>query len=382
MLALLLFTIIIVFVNSQLTFDVSSCEECSVNGTFCFKMGAADLVGECYNDTQPLVCKCFYATNPYPCSSYSFSTCNLFTNFCKLKKTKRGRLVCIDNNKPSTPTKKPTKRRRRRHRRRRPSKKKRRNVQLVFPFSIELKYEITPSAEIVSYFEAAKQKWMEIITTEKFGKRMSLNKYECGCNGIKWTCSRRSLSFTGLLIYVKITDIDGVGSRAGQTAICRTLNNFVRIAMIQLDRADLIALQNVRMIMDVILHEMGHAVGLGGTWGRFNLVDEDGEYMGQFGNSGHKMLGLSGNALVEQKGGAGSIRSHWRESVYGSELMTPILMFYERHPISILTIQALRDLGHDVNKSYVLEKYTPIKSPMEMKSSDGGWETNELIILT
>lgn len=366
------------FTFAQLTFQVPSCDECSSNGTFCLSSGASNLPGECFNDTEPVTCKCFYATNPAPCNSYSFTTCNLFTNFCKIKRTKKGKMNCIPLRAPTRP---PTKRRRRRSPRRSPRRRPRQPP--LFPFSIELKFEVTPSVELIALFERARETWMQIVTTPRFGKRLTLDKRECGCHGIPWTCFKRKLSFTGLLIYVRITTIDGVGDRAGQTAICRLANNFVRIALIQLDQNDLIALQNSRLVSDVILHEMGHAIGLGGMWSRLNLVDEDGNYKGQFGNEGNLELGFTGPALVEQKGAVGSIRSHWRESVYGSELMTPVLTYYERHPISIVTIQALRDLGHWVNESYELEQYTPTNNNEERSSSSNKeWKTNNIILLT
>ena len=49
--------------------------------------------------------------------------------------------------------------------------------------------------------------------------------------------------------------------------------------------------------------------------------------------------------------GAGTFNSHWRESVFGSELMTGYLNSGAANPLSRLTIGAMEDLGYTVNYS-------------------------------
>ena len=44
--------------------------------------------------------------------------------------------------------------------------------------------------------------------------------------------------------------------------------------------------------------------------------------------------------------------SHWRESVFGHELMTPILNVGQEQPLSAVTIQSLADLGYGVDLSH------------------------------
>ena len=52
---------------------------------------------------------------------------------------------------------------------------------------------------------------------------------------------------------------------------------------------------------------------------------------------------------VENRAGAGSGDSHWRESVLDHELMTPFQNGGEADPLSLITIQSLADLGYKVN---------------------------------
>ncbi len=60
---------------------------------------------------------------------------------------------------------------------------------------------------------------------------------------------------------------------------------------------------------------------------------------------------------VENEGGQGSAGAHWRDSVFGNELMTSFLSAGQ-NPISSMTIGALADLGYavkyDVADPYVL----------------------------
>ena len=61
--------------------------------------------------------------------------------------------------------------------------------------------------------------------------------------------------------------------------------------------------------------------------------------------------GYVGNRVpVANVGGPGSLDSHWRESVMGKELMTPVVSLVA-NPLSAITVGSLADLGYIV--SYV-----------------------------
>ena len=45
-------------------------------------------------------------------------------------------------------------------------------------------------------------------------------------------------------------------------------------------------------------------------------------------------------------------QGHWRESVFGSELMTPNLFVNRREPLSVITLEALTDMGYYVDLSF------------------------------
>lgn len=109
----------------------------------------------------------------------------------------------------------------------------------------------------------------------------------------------------------------------------------------------------------VIMHEMGHCLGIGVLWNpRFNnllQVSTDGKdvvYKGVNGVSQYNALRSGKTAEssvpVESGGGQGTSGSHWRNSVFGNELMTGFIGGASQ-PLSVLTLGALQDLGYDVD---------------------------------
>jgi hypothetical protein len=99
---------------------------------------------------------------------------------------------------------------------------------------------------------------------------------------------------------------------------------------------------------------------------------------------------LSGNAAatgvpVENTGGQGTRDSHWRDSVFGAELMTG---YAEpagvRMPISRLTVGALEDLGYGVNyaaaDSYTMPRLRDLSSGTSTRSPATGRAANRALL--
>ncbi|KAI8468867.1 MAG: hypothetical protein J3K34DRAFT_294385 [Monoraphidium minutum] len=110
----------------------------------------------------------------------------------------------------------------------------------------------------------------------------------------------------------------------------------------------------------VILHEMGHALGLG-VWFAAkgcvqNCVIESGlptAYTCKNAVREHQNIGCAGNLLVETSPGygEGSGCIHWDEAAYKNELMTPDADF-GAVPISRMTLGAIEDLWGDGSVDY------------------------------
>lgn len=163
----------------------------------------------------------------------------------------------------------------------------------------------------------------------------------------------------GLDIYVVVRDIDGAGNVLGNAGPClvRQSNNFKpALGVMRLDEADLESLTPARLDA-LILHEMLHVVGVGTVWTDNALITGDGTTDARFvgaqaraacANVHGGTTTCATNVPVHSADGAGSAYSHWRESTFGTELMTPFLNGTVI-PLSEMTIRSLADMGYEVS---------------------------------
>lgn len=163
----------------------------------------------------------------------------------------------------------------------------------------------------------------------------------------------------GILISARGSWIDGQGSilgESGPTAL-RPQTYIPAKASMTFDTADLREMEHENTLTDVITHEMGHALGIGSVWEQLRLLVGKGGPNPRFKGSNairefHTLLAAAapGTTLVpvENTGGEGTADSHWRESVFGNELMTGFIGT-NHNPLSRMTIASLEDLGYTVN---------------------------------
>ncbi|WP_198000954.1 Calx-beta domain-containing protein [Gimesia fumaroli] len=172
-----------------------------------------------------------------------------------------------------------------------------------------------------------------------------------------------------LVIEASAPFIDGVGGILG-SAGPRTVRNgsFIPASgVMRFDSADIAALEASGQLVDVILHEMGHVIGIGTIWQSLGLVIDLGttdprfvgpEAIAQY----NALLGRSVvDVPVANTGGGGTFGSHWRESDLDNELMTGYLNSGVANPISTITIGSLADLGYVVNLN-AADNY-PLQAP-------------------
>ncbi len=159
-----------------------------------------------------------------------------------------------------------------------------------------------------------------------------------------------------LYIDVIVAELDGLGGTLGGAAPIRARLNLIpsRGVMI-LDQADINRQENQGKLTDLVLHEIGHILGIGTLWlpKQFlqNPLTDNPIYTGFFGVTSYRDLVGGSTRIpvpVENTGGFGTKNFHWRESEFNTELMTG---FQDNgtEPLSLLTIAALRDLGYQVN---------------------------------
>ncbi|HSJ13848.1 MAG TPA: leishmanolysin-related zinc metalloendopeptidase [Longimicrobiales bacterium] len=155
-----------------------------------------------------------------------------------------------------------------------------------------------------------------------------------------------------LLLFVHFASFDGPGGAIAQAGPCfvRSGSQLPLVGVLMVDRDDMSTLTRNGLLEDVMLHELGHVLGIGTVWTGLRLLSgaggDDPQFTGAYASAVyHELAGLSGSVPVENTGGPGTRDGHWRESVFGNELMTGTLDF-GGNPLSALSIQSLRDLGY------------------------------------
>ncbi|MGB7326421.1 MAG: pre-peptidase C-terminal domain-containing protein [Rubripirellula sp.] len=177
-------------------------------------------------------------------------------------------------------------------------------------------------------------------------------------------------------INAEIADLGGAFGRlaeAGPTSFRRGTALPIT-GIMRFDSNDLQRLEDNGQLLPVVLHEMGHAFGLGTLWGHFNLVNiddpNDPVYVGT--NAVREFQTLSGldtNVPVANEGGPGTIGAHWRETTFGDELNTGVLTG-TFNPLSRMTVGALEDIGYEVDYSRANDFVLPGASLVDGEGED------------
>ena len=143
------------------------------------------------------------------------------------------------------------------------------------------------------------------------------------------------------------------------------------------DSADLADLEQDGSLINVIIHEMGHVLGIGTLWRNLNLIARSGtddpvlrgakamqEYATLLGETTPQEVPIANT------GGAGTREGHWRESTFVNELMTGFINPGE-NPVSRLTIASLQDMGYEVNRDAANPYQLPGPSVAAVLGSQG-----------
>jgi hypothetical protein len=245
-------------------------------------------------------------------------------------------------------------------------------------FDIELRYLNTPSAPHQAAFDLAEQFWERAI----FG---DLDPYQ-----LNWTGSCAGVPLPNVnetvddvIIYVSLDSIDGPFNKLGGATPCdiRDVGYLTDLGVMIFDTTDLTYFNNLGLLDEIVKHEMGHVLGIGTLWhilpsqadpflknpSRPNNAGADTHFagpltIGRFDAIGGESYG-GAKVPVENTAVAGSADSHWRESVFNHELLTPELD-QGSNPISTITLSSLVDLGYLVTYSaaeaYVLPGAVPV----------------------
>ncbi len=226
------------------------------------------------------------------------------------------------------------------------------------PYAIQTQLIGSPSSGEQAAVAAAVQRWQGIVVGDLPDHAINIPANTCfpGQPAVSGTID-------DIRIQVVIDSIDGFGDVLGGAGPCvlRSSSGLPSLGFIVLDSADL-AIMTQDELDDLLLHEMGHVLGIGTLWPDQELLtgacpdeedalecNSDPRYVGTAGRQKyHDMGGTSTNIPVENTGGVGTWNSHWRESVFMNEMMTGFLGDGP-NPITAMTIGSLQDLGYLVD---------------------------------
>ncbi len=232
------------------------------------------------------------------------------------------------------------------------------------PFDIDVILVDAVTDSQAEAFEDAVDFWSAILADTELSDVSLGQDVAPGCWDI--TTDQRIGTVDDLVIVASVREIDGedgVLARAGPCVI-RGGSRLPAVGALELDAADLSRLEeegNLKDVEEVILHEIGHVLGIGTVWVDHGLLRNpsihnsgaDTHFTGPlaiaaFDERGGANYDDGEKVPVENTSGPGAADSHWRESVLGHELLTPFQAAGERDLLSLITVQSLADLGYSV----------------------------------
>lgn len=158
-----------------------------------------------------------------------------------------------------------------------------------------------------------------------------------------------------LVIAVHAIEMDGALGTVARAGVCMAREeadgHAPILGYVLLDKVDLAVLEQHGDLVEVMIHEITHVLGFGFRWVQLGLLDQESDphFTGVRATAAFDSVGGEDypDAKVPTQPGQG----HWRESVFGSELLTPNLSVNRREPLSVVTLAALADMSYHVDFS-------------------------------
>lgn len=181
------------------------------------------------------------------------------------------------------------------------------------PYDITLRLDPSMPVQFREAFEDAEERWEQVLVAGVPDVPLNL---PAGLFG--WIPAFNG-TVDDLLIDARTSDIDGSGAVLGRAGglLVRLPRWQPYYGVMEFDTADLADLAGSGRLGDVILHEMGHVLGLGTNWLFTGVVTDlltNPGYTGRGAVAAHQELGGPRYVPLENQGSFGTIIGHWREA--------------------------------------------------------------------
>lgn len=251
-------------------------------------------------------------------------------------------------------------------------------------FNITLKFQTPVTERQLTVFDDAAGRWERIIIGDVPSVTGTIPSAFVGFPPIA-----TNETIDDIIIEVAIAPIDGPGNILGQAGpvYIRNVDHLTLSGVMFFDIADLELLDGYELFDDVIVHEMGHVLGVGTLWDynrtllKFNSQGAP-YFNGKLANLLWKVEGGRASLPIEDLGGPGTALSHWKESILNNELMTGFINL-GTNPLSRITSASVRDLGYvaiPTGEKYDLPRNTPGIPKKRLEAAGIDIEKGEVIL--
>ncbi len=177
--------------------------------------------------------------------------------------------------------------------------------------------------------------------------------------------TRLNETVPGVVVYAQVTSLSaGVVGSAGPCYVREPVASDARtvVGVMRFNSSFLQPLSTDGRLLDTVLHEMLHVLGVGTLWETRGFVADTGlatwRYVAPRATEACRAAGgasaCAAGVPIETEGSDGTRGGHWRSPTLGAELMTGYLLRAGlARPLSNITAQSLQDLGYVVNSAAV-----------------------------
>lgn len=245
-------------------------------------------------------------------------------------------------------------------------------------YSVTVQFLTPVTATQRAAFLDAAARWSSVIVTDFPSDTVVADSASCDDN-----TPAINQAITSVLIYATIAPIDGPGGILGGASPCwvREPSILTLVGTMTFDAADMAMIEANGVLKPVILHEMGHVLGIGTIWpyvtpsplifGGTDSTHFDGANANAYYGAAGGLTSFPGlyPVPVENTGGPGTQDGHWRETVMTDELMTGYIA-PGSNPLSSITIGSLEDVGYNVSYA-TADPFTIAPAPFGVAANMG-----------